>query len=59
MMKCSPVEMRKNLEIVDKYKNIGIDFVAVPVSSLASKNELIVQSTEAMEAILTGAGDDQ
>ena len=44
MNKCSPVEMRKNLEIVDLYKKLGIDFVAVPVMNENQKNAMIAQA---------------
>lgn len=29
--RCSPVEMRKNLETVEAFKRAGLDFVAIPV----------------------------
>ena len=41
MDKCSPVVMRKNLEVVDQFKKWGIDFVPIPVRSQAHKNMLI------------------
>lgn len=41
--KCSPIEMRKNLLLVDAFKQAGIDFVAVPVLSDKHKAELLVQ----------------
>lgn len=31
MERCSPVEMRKSLEVVESFKNAGIRFVAIPV----------------------------
>jgi len=49
MDKCSPVEMRKNLEIVERYRAIGIDFVAVPVMDSSHKCQLIAQSNEVLE----------
>ncbi len=58
MEKCSPVEMRNNLEIVDRFRAIGVDFVAIPVSNLANKNELISQSNDAMEAIISSCESD-
>jgi len=42
MNRCSPVEMRKNLELVQVLKFSGIDFVAVPVLSESQKNELFL-----------------
>lgn len=41
MDKCSPIEMRKNLEAVDTFRKAGIDFVPVPVRDGAHKDELI------------------
>jgi len=41
MNRCSPVEMRKNLELVQTLKFSGIDFVAVPVLSESQKDELL------------------
>ena len=52
MNKCSPVEMRKNLMVVDQYKNVGIDFVAVPVRDHDHKNELIALSNEVLEGFI-------
>ncbi len=37
MKKCSPVEMRKNLEVVELLKSQGIDFVAIPVGGKLTK----------------------
>lgn len=55
MLKCSPVETRRNLEAARVLSSIGIDFVCIPVSSLAGKEELIYQGNEAMESILSEA----
>lgn len=41
MLKCSPVEMRKNLETVEQYKKYGIDFVVVPVLDKKDKNNVL------------------
>ena len=49
MEMCSPVEMRKNLVIVETFKRCGVDFVAVPVRSEDHKNELIKQSSDTFE----------
>ena len=43
MEKCSPVEMRKNLLIVDRLREAGIDFVAVPVINEDQKKQLLNQ----------------
>ena len=51
MDKCSPVEMRKNLKVVEQFKKYGIDFVAVPVKDQDHKNLLIHMGNEALEAM--------
>lgn len=53
MEKCSPVETRKNLESARALSSIGVDFVCIPVSSIAGKNELIAQGNDALESILS------
>jgi len=55
MNKCSPVEMRKNLQIVDSYRVIGLDFVAIPVKNEAHKLELMSQSDAALEEVIRTA----
>ena len=52
MIRCSPVQMRKNLEVVNSFKLAGIDFVAIPVKSDDHKNELIVQGNEILEQLV-------
>ena len=49
MDKCSPVEMRKNLDVVAQYIKAGIDFVPVPARDSDHKNELIVMGNEILE----------
>lgn len=39
--RCCPVEMAKNLRIVNRFEKDGIDFVAIPVLSESDKFELI------------------
>ena len=58
MERCSPVEMRKNLKVVEQFKKYGIDFVAVPVRDQDHKNLLIHMGNEALEAIATKAEQD-
>lgn len=53
MDKCSPVEMRKNLEVVDQFKRHGIDFVAIPARDDDHKNELIAQRYEILKELAT------
>lgn len=43
MNKCSPMQMRKNLASVEAFKEVGIDFVAIPVKDEAHRMELICQ----------------
>lgn len=51
MYRCSPVEMRKNLELVEQFKKNAIDFVAVPVRNQDHKNELIKLRYEVLEEL--------
>lgn len=39
--RCSPTEMRKNLEMVHQFERIGLDFVPIPVKSAEHKQELM------------------
>jgi len=50
--RCSPVEMRKNLEIVDTFKRNGIDFVAIPVIDKRHKNKLIEQGRKVFDDMI-------
>lgn len=42
VMKCSPIVMRKNIEVAECLRNAGIDFVCVPAKNEQHKNELIL-----------------
>ncbi len=53
MDRCSPVEMRKNLQTVEQYRKIGLDFVAVPVKDDDHKNEMLAYGNEVMEEIIS------
>jgi hypothetical protein len=55
MERCSPVEMRKNLQVVEQFKKNGIDFVAIPVRDAFHKNELIAQGNEVLESLVKSA----
>ncbi len=50
MNKCSPVEMRKNLEIVEAFKSYGIDFVCIPVTE-EDKVKFLSLMQERLDAI--------
>ena len=52
MNRCSPVEMRKNLELVDNLKLFGIDFVAIPVKDSSHKNSLMKLAKSTLDEIL-------
>lgn len=54
MNKCSPVEMRKALDMVKALSDAGIEFVAVPVLNEQHKKQLV---TDAM-ANLDKLGDE-
>ena len=49
MEKCSPIEMRKNLQVVDMFVKPGLDYIAVPVRDINHKNELIALSNDVLE----------
>ena len=51
MKKCSPVDMRKNLEIVGMFKRVGIDFVPIPVVGKFSKSILVSLMKQNLEEI--------
>ena len=55
MDRCNPVEMRKNLMVVEQFKKAGIDFVAVPIKSEDHKNEMIAYVNEVLEEIINDA----
>ena len=55
MNKCSPVEMRKNLIIVEQCARNGIDFVVIPVKNDSHKAELIAQGNAVLEELLKEA----
>lgn len=52
MDKCSPVEMRKNLDSVEAFKRGGIDFVAIPVKNDLHKIELIAQGQAIFDELI-------
>lgn len=52
--KCSPTEMRKNLEAVEVYKQHGIDFVAIPVGGDLTKAKLIMIAMRQLEELEKG-----
>lgn len=37
MERCAPVEMRRNLELVEVFKQMGMDFVPIPVLNESQK----------------------
>ena len=59
MERCSPVEMRKNLELVAEFTKVGIDFVAIPVKSKGHKKQLIQLLDETLEEISEKATIDE
>lgn len=52
MERCSPVEMRKNLEMVEQFKKAGIDFVAIPARDMDHKNQLVNQGRKILEELI-------
>ena len=55
MNRCSSVDMRKNMQVADKLRISGIDFVCVPVYSQENKEAVIKQAQESFEAICIAA----
>jgi len=51
MNKCSPVEMRKNMQVVEALFKAGIDFAAIPALNEDDKNSLLKQSESALDEI--------
>ena len=54
MERCGPVEMRKNLMLVDELRRAGIDFVPIPAVDEAHKRRLITQSQSVLESMTAG-----
>jgi hypothetical protein len=52
MNRCSPVEMRKNLEITELFKKTGVDFVPIPARNAEHKKELIKVMEDAFNEII-------
>jgi len=59
MNKCSPVEMRKNLEVVEVFRKNGVDFVAVPVIDEQHKTKLLQESMEFFSKIVESNLDEK
>ncbi len=51
MNQCSPVEMRKNLEVVEQLRKHGIDFVVIPAKDDEHKKQLIAQGQKVFEEL--------
>lgn len=51
VMRASPVQMRKSLEVVDALKRAGVWFVPIPVLDDAEFNERISEMANKLEEI--------
>jgi hypothetical protein len=51
MQKCDPVNMRKNLAIVELFSKSGIDFVAIPIKNPSHKKEMLLFMEQCLEEI--------
>ena len=49
--KCSPVQMRKALELVEVLKSAGMDFIPVPVLNDEDRARLIAIAADRIERI--------
>jgi hypothetical protein len=58
MNKCSSVEMRKNLEVVETFKLHGVDFVAIPVKDALHKADLIAQCQSVFDELINNGDSD-
>ena len=58
MNRCSPAEMRKNLDVVEQFKQAGIDFVPMPVKDDAHKANLIMQGEAILDDLVNDLEDD-
>lgn len=55
MERCSPVEMRKTLVVVEEFKKHGIGFIAIPYQNEGHKNELMQQSRDSLQKMAYNA----
>ena len=53
--RCSPVQMRRMLEMVEMMKQAGIEFVPVPVLNYADRAKLALITSDRLEQIATAA----
>lgn len=53
MDKCSPVDMRKNLEAVEIFRKAGIDFVPMPVTGSQPKERLLDQVQKNLDELFS------
>lgn len=58
MDKCKPVQMRKNLEMVNAFKGMGIDFMPIPVRDEAHRIQLAQLGAEILEEMAAEAEKD-
>lgn len=59
MNMCSPVEMRKNLDVVEQLRSAGIDFVAVPAKDPLHKQQLIAQHQSVLTEMIREAEENE
>lgn len=52
MDRCDPVEMRKNLVVVDAFERAGINFVAIPAMNESDKDDLIEMMSRRLSSIV-------
>lgn len=51
MNRCTPIEMKANLEAVEHLQKNGIDFVPIPVSKNLSKEKLIALMLQQLDEL--------
>ena len=55
MNECTPIEMRESLKVVSRFKQLGINFIAVPVVDAASKAMLIKMTEDNLDILIEQA----
>jgi methionine synthase II (cobalamin-independent) len=51
MKRASPINVRKSLEMVELFKNAGIDFIPVPVATEEERKAMIEMAMSKLEDV--------
>lgn len=55
LQRCSPVQMRENLMMVEFLKSFGISFIPIPVKNDVHRAELVLKAHEIIGELLARA----